>query len=232
MAIHKFENPDDLAAGAAEFLRDRLVSSGHRVSLGLAGGSTPTHTYRRLRELDVDWPQVDLWLTDERFVPADHPDSNSRMASEELAVPVDTHLHLPDVALGDPAMVAHRYAEDLERVLRKSDEGLEPDVVLLGMGPDGHTASLFPGTEALAATGTYTAVFVPKFESWRLTATLPLLRAARTVVFLVAGEGKAEMLASVLQTDEKHPVSLVADGHRDVHWFIDAGAASQLGGAN
>ena len=232
MTIHEFETADDLAAGAADFLGDRLVPSGDRVSLGLAGGSTPTQTYRRLRELEVDWQQVDLWLTDERFVPADHPDSNARMAWEELASPVDTHLHLPDVALGDPALVARRYAEDLERVLRTGPDGLEPDVVLLGMGPDGHTASLFSGTEALAATDVYTAVFVPKLESWRLTATLPLLRAARTVVFLVSGQGKANMLASVLQTDEPHPVSLVAAGHGDVHWFIDAAAASQLGGSD
>ena len=231
MTIHKFETSDDLALGAAEFLRDRLVSADGRISLGLAGGSTPTHTYRRLRALDVDWDQVDLWLTDERFVPADHPDSNARMAREELSSKVHTHLHAPDVSLGDPATVARRYADDLERLLRTGTDWLNPDVVLLGMGSDGHTASLFPGTDALDATGAYTAVFVPKLDTWRLTATVPLLRAARTVVLLVAGEGKAEMLASVLQTDEPHPVSLIAAGHRDVHWFIDAAAASHLGGA-
>lgn len=231
MAIHEFEEADDLAVGAAVFLRDRLTASGERVSLGLAGGSTPRETYRQLRKLQVNWENVDLWLTDERYVPADHPDSNARMAWEELALPVDTRLHVPDIELGDPALVARRYAEDLERLLRRSHDGLEPDVVLLGMGPDGHTASLFPETTALDATDMYAAVFVPKFDSWRLTATLPLLRAARTVVFLVAGEAKAEMLASVLQTDEKHPVTLVASGHRDVHWFIDAAAASRLGGA-
>ncbi|MBT8207514.1 MAG: 6-phosphogluconolactonase [Acidimicrobiia bacterium] len=231
MAIHEFETPDDLAAGAAEFLRDRLRTSTDRTSLGLAGGSTPTQTYRRLRDLDVDWQSVDLWLTDERFVPVDHPDSNARMAWDELASPVAAHLHAPDVALGDPATVALRYAEDLERLLRSSHGRIEPDVVLLGMGPDGHTASLFPGTDALQATDPYAAVFVPKLDAWRLTATLPLLRAARTVVFLVAGHGKAAMLSSVLQTDEPHPVSLVASGHRDVHWFVDTAAASELGGA-
>lgn len=227
--IHQFATPDDLAAGAAAFVADRLRSAGRPVSLGLAGGSTPVLTYRRLRDLPVPWEDVVLWLGDERFVDADHGDSNARMATEELAAHVGAKLYAPDTSLGQPDEVARRYATTLATVIRHEADEVRPDIVLLGMGPDGHTASLFPETDALSATDLYSAVFVPKFDSWRLTATIPLLHAARTLVFLVAGSGKAEMLASVLQTDEKHPASLVASGHPDVHWFIDFAAAGALG---
>ena len=217
-------DPAKLAEQAAEII-GRLIadSPGPRVSLGLAGGSTPSLTYERLRSTDIDWTKVDTWLSDERWVPSDHEQSNARMARDALLDHVPATFH--DIRWGRkrlPQAAAQEYAANLNSAL-----GDRPDMVILGMGDDGHTASLFPGTDALHETDTsYVANFVPD-KGWRLTATVPLLHSARHLVFLVTGPAKARVLAAVL-AGETFPATLVAAGAENTTWLIDEAAAAHL----
>lgn len=213
-----------LAERAAAHIAELIaVAPGPRVSLGLAGGSTPRATYEKLRDADIDWTVVDAWLGDERWVAPDHKHSNARMAREVLLDHVPAaFLDNPWCEGCDPKTVAEQYAADLDRTI-----GDKPDIVLLGMGDDGHTASLFPGTTALEETQAgYAANLVPE-KGWRLTATLPLLHRVRKIIFLVSGEGKADILAQVLR-GAPYPSTLVAEGADDVTWFVDEAAASCL----
>ena len=224
MRIIVSEGPVELADRAASHIAE-LISTyeGRRVSLGLAGGSTPRATYEQLRNTEVDWTAVDCWLSDERWVPRDHPDSNSRMARLALLDHVPAVFH--DIGWRKkrlPQAAAQEYAAKLETIFHEA-----PDIVLLGMGEDGHTASLFPGTDALEDTSSgYIANFVPG-KGWRLTATLGLLNRARHLVFLVAGTGKAGVLSRVLN-GEPFPSTLVGRGHSDVTWLVDEAAAAEL----
>ena len=172
---------------------------------------------------EVDWTAVDCWLSDERWVPRDDPDSNSRMARAALLDHVPAVFH--DIGWRKkrlPQAAAQEYAAKLETIFHEA-----PDIVLLGMGEDGHTASLFPGTDALEDTSSgYVANFVPG-KGWRLTATLGLLHRARHLVFLVAGTGKAGVLSRVLN-GEPFPSTLAGRGHSDVTWLVDEAAAAEL----
>lgn len=215
----------ELAERAAAHIAALLAASrSDRVSLGLAGGSTPRGTYERLREqADIDWTRVDAWLGDERWVPPDHGDSNGWAARTALLDHVPAAFFAVPWGEGRPPQAAaEEYAATLQQIL-----GDRPDIVLLGMGDDGHTASLFSGTAALAETDSdFVANLVPG-RGWRLTATLPLLHRARHLVFLVAGQAKASVLARVMN-GEPLPSRLVADGAEDVTWLVDEPAASAL----
>ena len=224
MRIIVSKDPAGLADRAASHIAELISAYGdRRVSLGLAGGSTPRATYERLRQTEVDWTSVDCWLSDERWVPRDHPDSNSLMARVALLDHVPAVFH--DIGWRKrrlPQAAAQEYAAKLETIFHEA-----PDIVLLGMGEDGHTASLFPGTDALEDTSSgYIANFVPG-KGWRLTATLGLLHRARHLVFLVAGAGKAGVLSRVLN-GEPLPSTLVGRGPNDVTWLIDEAAAAEL----
>lgn len=212
-------------AGRASDLITRLLNEapGRRATLGLAGGSTPRAAYERLCTAPVDWSRVDLWLSDERWVPPDHPDSNGRMARETLADHIPATFHpVPWFADRPAEEAAAEYAATIDRIC-----GDRPDVVLLGMGDDGHTASLFPGRPTLTAGGTsYVADLVPG-KGTRLTATVGLLHSARHIVFLVAGATKAPVLAGALD-GEPYPATLVAQGADDVTWIVDEAAAAGI----
>ena len=212
----------DLAAATiARWLRDADAP----VTLGLAGGGTPRATYHRLRDEPVPWERVSAWMSDERWVPPDHEERNGLMVQKALLDQVSATFvdvpWLPD----DPARAAAEYNRTLTALF---DAG-PPTVTLLGMGDDGHTASLFPGTEALLEEE---ALFVPNWvaskESWRLTATVPLLAASEHLAFLVSGQAKAGVLAEIMRGDSGLPAEVVASAAKDVTWFLDAAAASQL----
>ena len=227
VAIEVFPDKDALARGAAERIASRLREApGPRASLGIAGGSTPAATYRELRGLLCRWDRVDVWLSDERWVPLDHPDSNGRMAAEELLDHVPCTFHRPRWAPWlEPEESAAHY-EALIRSLHPSDH--RPDLILLGMGEDGHIASLFPDTAALAVRRRwYVSNFVPKLDVWRLTATFDILDLARDVFFLVGGEAKADVLGRVMG-GELFPATRVALGAAPVTWLLDEAAASKL----
>jgi 6-phosphogluconolactonase len=224
MSVHVFPTAADLAAAAAGHIADTISAADRTFSLGLAGGSTPAATYRDLVKADVDWGRVVMWLGDERWVPHDHEESNTRMVRSTLVDHVLGTFLAPDTAFGDPGEAAAHYAEGLATAFHDG----RPDLVLLGIGDDGHTASLFPGTEALTAGGAYLATWVEQKQTWRLTASMPLLWSAREIVFLVQGENKAGVLAEIIDNDRPYPAQQVAAGAGNVRWMVDAAAAAQL----
>jgi 6-phosphogluconolactonase len=200
--------------------------------VALAGGSTPEKTYDILASEyrgALDWSGVHVFFGDERTVPPEHEDSNYRMAREALLdhVPVGS-LHRMRGEM-EPAKGASAYEEELRRFFGEHMPRL--DLVMLGIGEDGHTASLFPETSALDVTDRLAVANpVDKLETTRLTLTTPVLNAAHAVDFLVAGEGKAEALREILEGDadpHSYPAKLVRpEGGPD--WFVDRAAAGLL----
>jgi 6-phosphogluconolactonase len=226
--IRVFDDPDRLAEAAAQEIEAWLRLTGPGASIGLAGGSTPRATYERLRDVRLPWSEVAGWMTDERFVPVDHPDSNARMAREALFDHVPATLY--DVSsIDDPTAAAEEYERRLGEILDREPAGLKPGLVLLGVGEDGHTASLFPGTEALhVADRDYVANWLPDREEWRLTATLGLLTRARRTMLLVSGEHKAEVIAEILEGSSALPAAMVGERSKDAVWLLDQGAAARI----
>jgi 6-phosphogluconolactonase len=215
---------EKVANAAAAVLGDR-----RRFALVLSGGSTPRATYEILAQQygsRVDWRAVEIFFGDERCVPPDHRDSNYRMARESLLDHVPLGADRVHRMLGErpPQEAADAYAEVLAR------SGGRLDLVLLGMGPDGHTASLFPGTAALDETArTVAANFVPKLDAWRLTMTLPALNAAAEIVIMTAGAEKADALAAVFHAPEGTlPIQRLRPSSKRVTWLVDKEAASKL----
>lgn len=217
-------------------LCNKTVRSRGRFAVSLSGGSTPELFYRALGETAnrsrVAWKHVHLFWGDERPVPPDHPDSNFRMAREALIDPLripEANIHRVPAEL-DVRLAALSY----EEVLRDFFEGERPrfDLVLLGMGEDGHTASLFPKSAGLnEAQRWFIANYAPKRETWRLTLTKPAINAARVIWVLVRGESKAEKLAEVLVGTKdpwENPIQLVDPKDGEMIWMVDAGAAKKL----
>jgi 6-phosphogluconolactonase len=215
----EFEISDDPAAGACEL----LVSSGGHVVI--TGGSTPRVAYERAAERRADWAGVEFWFTDERCVPPDHEHSNYGMAERALFSKVDgVTVHRMQGELG-PHEGATAYEEEIESA------GLDAfDLMLLGLGPDAHTCSLFPSDDALGERERWvTGVEMPGMAPLvaRITVTLPVVNAARRKVFLVTGEDKADAVARAFsgRPDPRAPGSLV-DG--EVTVLLDQAAAGRL----
>lgn len=226
MQLTVFEDRKGMARHVADLIAERAERG--PMTLGLAGGSTPADTYRQLATHQIDWSKIWLWLSDERWVPHDHADSNGRMALEHLPEEAGQRLvrprHSPYLQPEDSA--AHYEAE-----LRLIHDGRSPDMVLVGMGTDGHTASLFPGTDALDAPSDrwFVANHVPQLDAWRLTVTPALLRRAAAVVVLVAGDDKAEVLQEVLEgPDGGYPIQLLRQAEGTVTFVGDRSATSLL----
>ena len=232
MRIRVLSGPDALAEMAATTIAGFLSNSPTpRADLALSGGSTVRGTYSRLLEEDVAWDRVDPWLCDERWVPHDHPESNGRMIEEILTGRLPTRLLRPDYAPDlDPDVSASRYEEAIRQVIPDDGGGLRPHLAVLGVGDDGHTASCFPGNDALEERERiYIASWVSALAAWRLTSTVPLLHATRHLVFLVSGSGKGEAVAAFLEGEgDPVPARIVADGAEDVTVLLDAAAAERL----
>lgn len=232
--VRVFENPQDLAEAAAEMFVEeaaRSIREEGRFTVALAGGSTPKALYELLAtgHQDVlDWSRIHVFFGDERTVPPDHEDSNYRMAYEALLshVPVGS-VHRMRGEL-DPREAATLYEEELKAFF---DGPPGFDLVLLGIGEDGHTASLFPRTPALDVSDRWVVENpVEKLGTARITLTLPAINGSRTVVFLVSGEGKAEALKEILEGDadpHDYPAKLVRPASGPV-WMVDQGAARLL----
>lgn len=215
---------DDPAAAVGELLAEQARTGG---SIVLTGGSTPGEAYRRAAALEPDWSKVDLWWGDERCVPPEDERSNYRLAKETLL----------DRISEQPAAV-HRIRGELEPSdaageLDKKLEGVTLDLLLLGLGPDGHVASLFPGSPQLGIEDRRATSGPAGLEPWvdRVTLTMPELRSASRIVFLVAGEGKAEAVAKAFggEITPDVPASLVLLANSPVEVFLDRPAASKLG---
>ena len=234
-----FPDPAELAEGAADRIASFIgthvtgATATRTVTVAMAGGSTPAATYRRLAGMDVPWERVCAWVGDERYVPPDHPDSNGGMAGRLLldATPA-RFLRVPWKAGRSAARAAALYETELLGAMARDADGPRPDLVLAGMGGDGHTLSLFPGGAALAVEDRwYVADLVGAGAGWRLTATYPLVHRARQIYVLATGQGKAAALAEVLEPsgDVPLPARRLMDGEAPVTWLVDEAAASRLG---
>lgn len=216
-----YDNPGLTAVGAANRIADLMTSAGDHFTLGLAGGSTPRATYEALRGRATGWNRVDAWLSDERWVPPDDERSNGRMAAETLMDHVPARFHRPRwTEMMEPEDSAAHY----EATLRSMHED-RPDLIILGMGADGHTASLFPDSAALGVTERWlVANEIPASGEKRLTATYPLLWSARRVLVLTTGEAKAEAVRDSFSGGT--PAGRLGEGDAEVEWHVDRAAAS------
>jgi len=223
-------------AAAAEFiaLASTAIRDHRKFTVALSGGSTPKSLYSVLARSALPWDKIFFFWSDERHVPPDHPESNYRMAKEALLskVPVPPENIFRVRAEEKNANVV---AKDYEEALR-SFFGLRPgefprfDLILLGLGPDGHTASLFPNTAALNETKLLVvANWVEKFKANRITFTYPVLNNAACVIFLVSGADKADMVRTVLEDGRADlPSQRVHPVNGRLLWLLDKGAASKL----
>jgi 6-phosphogluconolactonase len=225
MELVVYDSPEELAVGAAERIADLLADSEGPFSLGLAGGSSPTATYAALRGRATGWDRVDAWLSDERWVPPTHERSNGLMAAETLMDHVNARFHRPRWSeFMEPADSAAHY----EATLRSIHGDRRPDLILLGMGEDAHTASLFPESLALGeSTRWYVDNTIPETGEERLTATYPLLWHAHRLMVLTAGESKAPALRDAFE-GSPIPIGRIDEGAAEVEWHIDRAAASLL----
>ena len=213
-----------------------------RFTVALSGGGTPRRMYESLSEPSlrhrVDWSRVEVFWGDERGVPPDHPDSNFRMASEALLdrVPIPRQrIHRIRAEIADRAAAARDYQTEIARAFEVNEAGPPPsfDLALLGMGADGHTASLFPGGESLRE-GRRWAVYVEAPQRpppSRVTLTVPILNRAREIRVLVAGADKSATLRAVLQGPHepaRMPVQLIKPENGRMIWLVDEAAASGL----
>lgn len=239
MKLELRENKEAVATRAAELLSEVMVEDGEKC-IALAGGTTPKLLYSLLAAepfaSNLPWERLRWFFGDERFVASDHEDSNFRMAKETLFGPAGVEndkIHRVRTELGDPELAAADYQQQLEAVVTKREQGVPVfDVILLGMGADGHTASLFPHTSALAETERFVAPnFVPLMDTWRVTLTPAILLAATTVFVLVTGGEKSAALAAVLEGPENvntYPSQLLRRRTKATAWLVDKAAAAEL----
>jgi 6-phosphogluconolactonase len=221
---------DGVAEAIAATLREAIAARG-LATLMLAGGSTPAPVYRALVGKDVDWSRVHFFWGDERDVPPDDAESNFRMARETLLEPLgigaqDARVHrIPTEETPDAD--ADLYEQNL-RFFFKLGPGERPhfDLILLGMGEDGHTASLFPGTAAVEEKKRLVVANpVPALQQTRITVTFPLINAARAIFVLVRGAGKAERLRAVLEgPPNRYPIQEVGPQDGGLVWMVDEAA--------
>ncbi len=221
MEVIVHEETERVSASVADRIAAALEESGGRFTFGLAGGSTPIAAYRQLAGMGLDWSAADAWVSDERWVPPGHQRSNGRMAEENLLRHIEARFHRPGWAETlEPADSARRY----EAVIRGIHEGRRPDLVHLGLGDDGHTASLFPGTRALEETERWiVANDVPLLGEPRITATFPLLWEARLIIVQATGPSKAEAVRGSMAGET--PAGRLVEGKGRVEWHLDREAA-------
>jgi len=213
-------------------IADQAIKERGSFHVALAGGSTPEKFYQLLATMvdTLPWLQTHIYFGDERCVAPDHSDSNYRMASQALLaqVPIPEHnIHRMAGENPNHEQAAADYQQSLEQSLPQDTHGYHFDLVLLGLGPDGHIASLFPDTDILKLHQQLVApVYVEKFSSWRISITFPVLAQARHVLLIVAGSGKAEIVKQVLgekSADFNYPVQQI---NTDTEWHLDKAAAS------
>jgi 6-phosphogluconolactonase len=227
------ESPAAAAAACGGYVLERLahaVAARGRAALAISGGSSPRPMFEGWARSGFDWSRVDIFWVDERGVPPDDPQSNYRFARETFLDPAGvpaSSIHRIEAEL-DPQEAAQRYREAVTKVDRF-------DVIHLGVGPDAHTASLFPGEPLIAdRAGDVAAVYVPKFSQWRITLLPARILAARYIVVLAAGADKAGALHQVLEGPEDpltFPAQILRHAEGEVAWFLDSAAAGQLSSA-
>jgi 6-phosphogluconolactonase len=244
--ITVYPDSESLIRGAADFIAhqaSQAITARGRFTLALSGGSTPQPVYARLATPEyrdrIDWPRVQVFFGDERGVPPDDPQSNYHMVKaalfDQVRLPAaNIHRILGEEA---PEQAAADYAATLQRTFGGDAAAGGPppegfDLILLGMGDNGHTASLFPGQAALTETRRWVmALYVEVAGLWRVTLTPVIINAARKAAFLVSGAQKAGMLHRVLEGPWQPvvlPSQIVKPTSGELHWLVDAPAAARL----
>ncbi len=237
--LHVLPTTEEAAQAKAQFVAAlaKECSTRHgRFTIALSGGSTPRRLYEVLASptysKEIAWDEWQVFWSDERCVPGDDADSNYRMARETLL----DHVPIPENQVhrikgeAAPHQAAKEYESIIERVLKSASPSF--DLILLGIGDDGHTASLFPGTPALGEQDRLVVDnWVPHLQVHRITFTLPLINAAKVVAFLDTDENKAGVLRQVLDAtpgEDMPPAGLVRPSKGVVHWFLTKAAAERL----
>jgi 6-phosphogluconolactonase len=226
---------ENLAAWLSNYIQEVLQEQ-ERFTLVLSGGSTPKQLYTLLAKSPykqmIPWEKIHFFWGDERAVPYEDARNNARMAFEVLLNKVDVnpdHIHIMRTDI-TPTAAAAEYEEILRHYFKNTETTF--DLVLLGMGDDGHTLSLFPGTEVVhEKTAWVKAFFLPAQDMYRITLTAPVVNEAACVIFLTTGEAKAMTLKSVIEGTfdaEKFPSQLIRPQDGELHWFVDEAAASAM----
>ena len=214
---------------AAEFILQRArvaLAERDQFRIALSGGNTPRPVYAELARIgrELPWDRVFFTFGDERCVPPDDEQSNFRMARESIFIPAS----VPEKSIArmrgeiDSQIAAQEYQDGLEVLAAQRGEMIyRHDLILLGMGDDGHTASLFPGTAALEEKSRkVVANFVPKFNAWRITFTFPLINQARHICFLADANKNTQLLEKVLRGDKQYPAAQVEPAAGGLTWIL------------
>jgi 6-phosphogluconolactonase len=244
ISVEIFPAPKEMTEAAAKFFAARAaeaVSARGRFAAALCGGKTPAALYTLLAKApfasQIPWTRVHLFWGDERCVPPDHEDSNYRMVKDllldHLPIPAANVHRMPGEM--DPVEAAARYEEELRGFFAPHGDGFPVfDFILLGLGEDGHTASLFPGTRAIHESARWVVgYYVDPQKGWRITLTPPAINTARMVVFIVTGAGKASVLRSILEGPDRPdtlPAQIVRPDGGELLWMLDREAAGRLKG--
>jgi 6-phosphogluconolactonase len=231
---HRYPDAPHAAEACAKHILTRLeevLAGKDRVSLAISGGSSPRKMFEIFSTTTFPWERVELFWVDERGVPPTDSQSNFKLANDTWLAPgkfPPANIHRIEAELA-PDLAAQRYAADLRKTLGDKPQF---DVIHQGMGPDGHTASLFPGEPLIDdRQGLVAAVWVEKFKQWRITLLPAVLLATRHTVMLVTGADKADALKAVLDgpyAPLKLPAQIIARSGSDVAWFLDAAAAALI----
>ncbi len=230
------------AAAAAEACAGHIVASleaalacQEQATLAVSGGTSPKFMFERLAAANLPWNRTHLFFVDERMVPPSDPASNFKLANDHLILPArvpQSSVHRVPGELA-PQAAAQRYTEEIRRFFGLNEGDLPSfDMVHRGMGPDGHSASLFPGDPLIEdREGIAAATFAPQFRQWRVTLLPGVLMAAKSTVFLVAGDDKKEALRAVIKGEYdpmKYPAQIATRPGHDVAWFLDEAAAALM----
>ncbi|HEY9535935.1 MAG TPA: 6-phosphogluconolactonase [Mucilaginibacter sp.] len=240
MKLNIFQTPDEVIDALAQYFvktaNDAITARG-KFSVALSGGSSPKKLYELLASTtyadSIDWTKVYFFFGDERNVPQNDAESNYLMARNALFLPLyidPDHIFAVDTSL-TPNEAAQKYAEQIAEFF--DDDEMSFDLVLLGLGDDAHTASLFPHTEALHdVSPSVKANFLPNKNIWRITMNAPMINDAKNIAFLVYGESKAEAVHHCLEDEEnieEYPSQLIDSIAGETVWFLDEAAAANLG---
>lgn len=240
MKLQVYKEVNELINALAKVIRkssQEAIDTRGQFNFVLSGGSSPRRLYELLASSTyrntIDWSHTYFFFGDERFVAENDPQRNSLMAKEVLFDPLKiSKSHIFNVnATGSPEEAAQRYAESIAAHFQKKP--VEFDFILLGLGDNAHTASLFPNTSVLEETeATIKSVFVKEVDMYRITMTAPLINQAKQIAFLVFGKEKADALFSVLEdksgSSKQYPARLIKSHQKKVRWFMDTAAASRL----
>ncbi len=239
MKLNIYNSPDEVLTRLADYfvaVANEAIAKHDNFSLALSGGSSPKKLYELLASPEynekVDWQKVYFFFGDERYVPLDNPDSNYLMVKKALFDPLnipETQIFEVETSL-EPQEAAEHYSRIIEVFFAGRQQQF--DLVLLGLGDNSHTASLFPHTPVLHDKSiSVKEVFLPEQQVYRITFTAPLINQANHIAFLVYGEGKAEAVHHILEDEEnidEYPAQLIKPVSGEVEWFLDEAAASKL----